>query len=123
MTREECIDRYCAAWNESDPMRRDRILEAVWAKDATYTDPSIHLIGCQPLSDHIGRLLQRSPGCLVLRSSPVDSHHAWARFSWKRVSQDGTTRAEGIDIAELSEDGKLQRIVGFFVTAGSAPRA
>jgi hypothetical protein len=51
----------------------------------------------------------------------VDTHHGLARFAWRVVESDGTMLPEGIDFAEVSAEGKLTRIVGFF--GSLAPRS
>lgn len=55
----------------------------------------------------------------MLRASAVDVHHGLARFAWHVVQADGTALPEGLDIAELSSDGRqIGRIVGFFGPLG-----
>jgi hypothetical protein len=111
---EALIDRYCEAWSIPDAALRKRMLDEVWAEGAVYTDPRAHTTGAQELCDHIGRILQSRPGARIQRTSAVDAHHNLARFHWHVVLPDGTTLPEGIDVAELSDDGKIRRIVGFF---------
>jgi hypothetical protein len=111
---ERLIDGYCAAWSEADPARRAGLLAEVWADDASYTDPRAHAAGIDQLTAHIGRILASRPGAKVVRTSAVDSHHGLVRFAWRVVQGDGTMLPEGIDFAELSPDGRLARIVGFF---------
>jgi hypothetical protein len=111
---ERAIGIYCAAWNETDPARRDQMLAQVWADDATYMDPTVHLVGRQALVAHIDTVLARYPGSTLEMTSALDVHHTVARFAWKKVLADGTALPEGIDFAEVGHDGKLIRIVGFF---------
>ena len=111
---ERSIDRYCAAWSESDPAERERLLRDVWADDATYTDPRSHTRGLEELVAHIGRVLAGRPGATVTRTTVVDSHHGLVRFGWRVIHADGTMLPEGIDFAEFSSEGKLMRVVGFF---------
>lgn len=113
------IDRYCAAWSEVDPARREQILAEVWEERGTYTDPRANVIGVKELSALIGKVLTGRPGAKVVRTSAVDAHHGLARFAWRVVQADGTALPEGIDFAEVSPAGKLVRIVGFF---GPLPR-
>ncbi len=108
------IDTYCAAWNEPDPVRREQILKGVWAEEATYTDPRGHATGVAELVALIGEIRSGRPGAKVIRTSEVDAHHGLARFAWRVVQADGTALPEGIDIAEISDGGKLLRIIGFF---------
>jgi SnoaL-like domain len=111
---EGLIDAYCAAWNEPDAARREEILRDVWAADATYTDPKTQVAGLKELVAHIGAVLARRPGARVIRTSRVDAHHRLARFAWRVVQADGTMLPESIDFAEIADDAKLQRIIGFF---------
>jgi hypothetical protein len=92
----------------------DRLLAQVWADRATYTDPTVHLTGRAALVAHIDAVLARYPGSTIEMTSAIDLHHAVARFAWKKVLADGTALPEGIDFAELDDDGRLTRIVGFF---------
>jgi hypothetical protein len=111
----ELIDRYCAVWSEPSPARRAELLDQVWERDATYTDPRIHATGSDELLAHIESVLTRRPGAKVERTSMVDLHHGIARFSWHVIQGDGAPLLDGLDIAELSASGKrIRRIVGFF---------
>jgi len=111
---EELITRYCAAWGEPDPERRGQLLKEIWTEDGTYTDPTAHVTGRRELAEHIGNVLAHYPGGQVVRTSVLDTHHDMVRFTWKMVLADGRSLPEGIDFGELSGDGKLRRIVGFF---------
>jgi SnoaL-like domain len=117
---DQLIDSYCEAWSDPDPARRREILRAVWADGATYTDPTVHAEGLDDLLAHIDEVLARRQGAKVVRTSRVDAHHGLARFAWHVVQADGTPLPEGLDLAELSADGRIRRIIGFF---GPLPRA
>jgi hypothetical protein len=111
---ETLIDTYCAAWSDPDPKRRREILESVWTAGATYTDPTVHAAGIDALLAHIGTVAARRPGAKVIRASRVDAHHGVARFAWRVVQADGTMLPEGLDVAEITPDRRISRIVGFF---------
>ena len=117
---ELLIDTYCSAWNEPDPQKRADILAGVWAEDATYTDPRADTAGIAELSAHIAKIQAGRPGAKVVRTSAIDCHHDLVRFAWRVVQADGTLLPEGIDFAEVSQDGtKIRRIVGFFGPLGA----
>jgi hypothetical protein len=118
---EQTISTYCDAWGESDPGRRRALLATVWADDGTYTDPTVHLVGVDALVAHITTVLAKRPGAVIERTTAVDGHHAVARFGWRVVLADGRKLPEGIDFVELTDDGKISRIVGFF--GAMAPRS
>ncbi|MCO1654848.1 nuclear transport factor 2 family protein [Pseudonocardia humida] len=116
---DDVIDTYCGAWSDPDPQRRRALLRSVWADGATYTDPTVHATGPDELLAHIDTVLARRPGAKVVRTSRVDVHHGLARFAWHVVQADGSTLPEGLDLAELTADGRIRRIIGFF---GPLPR-
>jgi hypothetical protein len=63
---------------------------------------------------------QHYPGQRFARLTAVDEHNGFARFGWQLAADDGTVTVAGIDVAELTANGKLQRITGFF---GDLPSA
>ena len=113
-TTREVIEAYAAAWNEAEEAGRRRLLERSWADDGTYTDPTAHVEGREALARHIAGLQQRVPGARIFLTSGVDEHHGVLRFTWRLVGPDETMTVEGVDFGELSSDGRLRRIVGFF---------
>ncbi len=114
LAAERLIKTYCAAWSEPDAMQRLRLLDQVWAPDGRYTDPSADVSGIPALSDHIASTLARYPGARVITTSRVDAHHGLLRFNWCLVLADGKRLPDGVDFAELSPDGRIRRIAGFF---------
>lgn len=110
----QLIDTYCQVWSEPDAQRRAQLLAEVWSDGATYTDPTVHARGGEELLAHIANVVARRPGARIVRTSAVDEHHGLARFAWQLVEADGTRRPEGIDFVELSADGRIRRIIGFF---------
>ena len=44
----------------------------------------------------------------------MDHHHDKVRFGWALLDAAGAVLIEGIDFGEVAEDGRLQKIVGFF---------
>jgi hypothetical protein len=111
---EVLISAYCDAWDEAEPGRRAVMLSAVWADDGVYVDPTVVAKGVAELSAHIGRVLERNPKTRIRRTSKADVHHGLLRFSFARVGRDGSVLREGVDFGEVSGDGKLVRITGFF---------
>ena len=109
------IDRYCAVWNEDDQEQRKALLEAVWAEQASYTDPRADTVGADELLAHIAKIRASRPGAKIVRTTVVDVHHRVARFGWRVIEADGTPMPEGIDFVELAPDGeRIECIIGFF---------
>ncbi|HSV54818.1 MAG TPA: hypothetical protein VLJ57_22030 [Burkholderiaceae bacterium] len=115
MNPTDIIDRYCQAWSDVDPNTRAGLLASVWSTTATYSDPTVLDLDADALLAHIGRIQASRPGAKVLRSTPLDAHHAFARFGFKVVGTDGNILREGIDVVLFSPDGtRIERIIGFF---------
>jgi hypothetical protein len=115
MDATNLIDLYCDVWSEPDATRRAQLLAAVWAPEATYTDPSVNVKGATELLAHIAKVQAKRPGSKVVRRSKVDLHHNVARFAWQAIEANGNTLPEGLDLAFINEDdNKIERIIGFF---------
>ncbi|MEY3787606.1 MAG: hypothetical protein RLZ75_1813 [Pseudomonadota bacterium] len=108
------IDTYCEVWNESDLLIRAERLAEVWALDATYTDPMVHAISSSELLRHIDNMREiLPPDVKIIRTSCIDEHHKLIRFSWQIVQSEGAVFSDGVDFVEISNEGKIQRIIGF----------
>lgn len=53
--------------------------------------------------------LHRFPGHRFRRTSGVDTHHGYARYSWELVGPGGELAVDGMDVAQVGEDGNLLR--------------
>ncbi len=111
---ETTVDTYLAAWSEPDEVRRADMIGAAWTVDGRLTDPPLAGEGHDGINEMATALQVHYPGHTFRRTSGIDTHHEYVRFSWDLVGPDGTAAITGIDVGELSEDGRLQRITGFF---------
>jgi SnoaL-like protein len=113
MDVSEIVATYGAAWNELEQAKRTALLEASWADDGVYQDPSGIAKGRAALVAYIGEFHEGNPGHTVEQASGVDAYDAGLRWAW--VTRNGDQIAlEGMDFAELAPDGRIKRIVGFF---------
>lgn len=108
------IDLYCAVWNEPEEPRRRELLNSVWSAGATYTDPTVFASGAEELLSHIGSVRARRPGATLSRTTPLDEHHGYVRFEWRVTQGDGLLLREGIDVAQISDSGRIRSMLGFF---------
>jgi hypothetical protein len=119
VTIDELIDCYCAAWTDSDPADRSRLLDSVWGQDATYTDPAVANLEKAELLAHIAKLQMSRPGARVRRTTGIDEHHGVLRFGFAVVDQAGAILRHGIDIVFLDPSRtRIQRVIGFFGELG-----
>lgn len=115
MELDDVVQAYAQAWCETDVDVRRKLLDACWADDGEYQDPTAFVHGRNALAAHIdGFFTDRFPGHRIVATSGADGHHGWFRFAWAMQDADGTTVLEGFDIGRLADDGRIGRIVGFF---------
>ena len=83
------------------------------APDLVYVSPEAVFEGPQGLSDAFSRY--RSEGWWqtgLRRTSPVDLHHGYFRFTWERVER-GAAVMEGWSFGCLDDTGAICRVVTF----------
>lgn len=110
---ESLVSQYVAAWSEPDAATRQKILEAIWSPDGTYTDRLSHADNRTELDAIIAKLQQTNPGSTFSITGKVDAHHHFIHFYWLLKMGNGS-ELNGMDYGEITPDGKLQKIVGFF---------
>jgi hypothetical protein len=137
---QRVLEAYEAAWNEPDPVARVRFLE-VALDDAVVLEPGYKpgaatINGVKAVSAEMAAMIGSRPGDGDLRlalTGAVDHHHGWVRFHWRVADPGGDVlslggvRIEGVDVARLGPDGRLDLILVFVgdrplggPTAGSA---
>jgi hypothetical protein len=113
---QEIIERYIAAWNETDPRLRRSLVDELWAADASYTDPLTEVHGRDEIDATIAAVQQQFPGWVFRLGGPVDANHNQARFTW-HLGPDPSTRGEpvviGFDVAVLNDHGQICSVHGF----------
>lgn len=110
---DDVVATYFAAWNEPDAAKRRQLLELSVTDDAELVDPTGRWQGIEGLVERIGRYQSTAPGTKVAPASGIDAHNDVVRYAWTIVDLKGRNIIEGIDVAERTNDGRLQRIVMF----------
>ena len=108
------VDTYLAAWSEPDDVRRIAMIKDVWAVDGRLIDPPLVGEDHDGISEMAKTMQEHFPGHTFRRTSGIDTHHEHLRFSWELVGPDGAVALAGVDVGDLADDGRLQRITGFF---------
>jgi hypothetical protein len=109
----DLIDRYLACWNETDSTARRDLITKTWADDASYIDPLVDVQGHDAIDAAIAATQGQFPGHVFALAGPVDAHHDVARFSWGLGRDGDEPLVIGSDVASVSADGRLARVVGF----------
>lgn len=111
---QEIVEKYLAAWNETDPAKRRALVDEVWAEDGSYTDPLADVRGRAAVDGLIGAVQQQFPGFVFTLGGTVDAHHDQARFTWN-LGPAGAAEAPvvGFDVAVLDGAGQIGSVYGF----------
>ena len=117
---DSVVQRYLAAWNETDPAARRAAIDDVFAADVRYVDPMAAVEGRDALHGLIGAVHRQFPGFVFTPGGPVDGHHDQARFTWHLGPAGGEAPVTGFDVAELDGDGRIRTVLGFIDRAPAA---
>ncbi|WP_214410551.1 nuclear transport factor 2 family protein [Sphaerisporangium fuscum] len=109
----ELVTRYMATWNETDPVARRAAIDEIWAEDGTYTDPIAVAEGRDAIDATIAAVQGQFPGLVFTLAGAVDAHHDIARFTWELGPAGGESLVVGFDVAVLTADGRIGKILGF----------
>jgi hypothetical protein len=109
----ERIDHLMAAVFVADEEDRMASLTRHVAADLVYVTPEAVFEGTQGLSDAFSRYRNEAWWQTGLRrTSPIDLHHGFFRFTWERVERGATVMA-GWTFGCLDETGAICRVVTF----------
>ncbi|MGW4946602.1 nuclear transport factor 2 family protein [Actinoplanes sp. NPDC004185] len=114
------VQRYLAAWNETDPRRRRAAIEEAFTADIRYVDPLAAVEGHAALDGLIGAVQAQFPGLVFTPGGTVDAHHEQARFTWHLGPAGEEPVVVGFDVAELGADGRIRTVLGFIDQAPAA---
>lgn len=108
------VDRFFAAWTETDAARRRAELAAVAVDDLLFRDPFSCTRGIDDLAAHIAAAQVHMPGMRLERRGEVRQCQGTALAEWVAVGADGAERGRGADVFELAPDGRIARAVGLW---------
>jgi limonene-1,2-epoxide hydrolase len=108
----QLIEKYIAAWNETDAAARRQLVDEVYAPDAAYTDPLAAVTGRDQIDALIAGAQNQFAGLEFRLAGRVDAHHDVARFSWHLGPRDADPIVVGFDVAVIA-DGRIAKVHGF----------
>ncbi|MDJ0769348.1 MAG: nuclear transport factor 2 family protein [Ilumatobacter sp.] len=115
------IDGYFRCWNTTDDRTRAAAVAATWSPEATSTDPVAAVRGHDELTAMFAGFHDTYPGHSFRQVGAPDTHHQLVRWGWEMVDPSGAVVLDGIDVAVLTDDGRISGLAGFF--GASLPEA
>jgi uncharacterized protein YndB with AHSA1/START domain len=113
------VDRYFAAWAETDSAARDVILAAVTRTDVVVRDGFAALASREDLHAHIAATHIFLPGSTLERQGEPRLVQGTALVDWIARGPDGTPRGRGTNVVELDADGRIAKVIGFTAASPS----
>ena len=112
-TAKEAIDAYASAWNTGDPETSRRLVEQALTEDALMAYPSFEAQGWEGISELMVTYKRQLPGMRIELTTNIEEHHNWVRVGWRMLNAAGSVLGEGEDVAEVADDGRFTRMIGF----------
>ncbi|GAA3684539.1 hypothetical protein GCM10022224_056530 [Nonomuraea antimicrobica] len=111
----DAVDAFIAAANSDNPAERTTLLCRALAADVVFHGPLGRDVGRRVVEDFITEVVQnyRAGGCRMVRTTPVDAPHEWARFGWSFEAADGGVVLSGTDMVHVTAVGDIDEIVVF----------
>jgi len=109
----ETVERYIAAWNETDPAARRAAIDTLMTPDVTYIDPIAVAEGTEAFDATIAAVQGQFPDFRFRLVGAPDAHHGQARFTWELGPAGGEAPVVGFDVAVLAPDGRIRAVYGF----------
>lgn len=106
-------ENYIAAWNETEPAARRKLIDELYAADGSYVDPLVAAEGREAIDATIGAVQAQFAGLVFSLGSPVDAHHNLARFTWNLGPAGAEPIVVGFDVLVVTADGLIQHVHGF----------
>lgn len=108
------VDRYFSLWSEPDAATRRGGLATLVSDSVTFKDAFSCTSGLEDLSEHLGAAQAHMPGMRLRRSGDVRQCQGVAIADWVAEGPDGQQRAAGTNVFDLTAEGRIARIVGFW---------
>jgi hypothetical protein len=106
----QLAERYVASWNEKDPDLRHKLIEELWAEDATYYNRLFVARGREVIEFAVGRAHDEyfTKGFSFKSQNDAYGHHNGAKFGWVMVSTaTGEVDTFGYDFIILNDAGQI----------------
>jgi uncharacterized protein YndB with AHSA1/START domain len=108
------VDRWFAAWSDTNDETRTRELDAIAGPDVTMRDRFSCVAGADELTLHIGAAHRFMPGMRMQREGAVRHCQGVVLADWNAVGADGQPRGRGTNVFTLSPDGRIASVTGFW---------
>ena len=107
------VDRWFAAWAETEPRRRRELLAACTTDGVSMQDAWSCLVGRDELDGHIANTHVHLPGMRMRRDGEPRQCQGTALVGWIAADDAGNPRVRGKNVFRLAPDGRIAAAAGF----------
>lgn len=107
------LSKYFEMWNERDLDRSTELLDECITDDLVFCDPRDFHEGRAAMERNVERFKRTFPTARITFASGIDGHHNRYRYAW-HIHVDGELVLEGFDVSTIADDGRIERVDGFF---------
>jgi hypothetical protein len=119
----DVVANYMAVWNENDPEKRRRRIQAVWAADGATCNRMIDAHGYEAIEARVVGSWSKwlSEGQYIFQPKSVAQHHDVVKFDWVMTKVPGDhVEATGVSYLILNAEGRIAYDYQFNPTANDA---
>jgi len=109
----QSLEKMMSIWNTSDADKIRSISEEIFTDDMHFVDPNYNIVGVDAFVDMVHAVHKKIPGAVYSHVGDCDSHNNLYRYHWE-IHLNGKLIMPGFDVAELNDDGKIVKVIGFF---------
>jgi uncharacterized protein YndB with AHSA1/START domain len=109
-----CVDAFLRAWGEPDGKTRRELMESCATPGIVFRDAYSATDGLDDLLANLDAIQLFMPGMTLARSGDVRHSHGTAIAPWTAKKENGDPAGTGINVFDLSPEGRIARVVGFW---------
>jgi len=108
------VDDFFKAWGEPDAKTRRALIESCATPGVAFRDAFSATDGLEDLLANLEAVQVFMPGVTLSREGDVRVSHGSAMATWKATQGNGEPVGTGINVFDLSGDGRIAGVVGFW---------
>ena len=108
------VDAFLRAWGEPEARTRRELMASCAAPRIVFRDAYSATEGLDDLLANLDAIQVFLPGMTLVRSGEVRRTHGTAIAPWTAKKENGEAAGTGVNVFDLSPDGLIDRVVGFW---------
>lgn len=109
----ESLAKMLEVWNTTDAAKKSALTEAALESNIHFVDPNHNIVGRGAFLRMVEQVQSQIPGAQYSRTSNIDVQNNHCRYHWA-IHQNGALLMSGFDVTEVTDSGKILKVIGFF---------